>query len=281
LAALSLDGKQVWAKNLGVPKNPYGHASSLVTWQGQLLVQMDQGEAEQNLSKLYALDSASGRVLWQRNRPVPASWATPLVITGAGRAQIITLGVPWVIAYAAKDGAEIWRAEGLNGEVTPSPAAAAGLVYAISPSEKLFAFRPDGQGDVTKTHLAWSTEDNIPDISSPVSDGELLFMATTSGLLTCYDAKDGKKQWEQELGLQCHASPVLAADRLYVTTTKGTVLVLEAARTFKELARNALEENLYATPAFAQGNIVLRGEKHLFCIRNPLRLAGTSPHAQR
>src|SRR5207248_212939 len=133
LAAFALDGKLLWNKNLGIPKNPHGHASSLVTWQGRVLVQMDQGDAEHNLSKIYALDGASGRVSWQRNRPVGVSWATPTAIEVGGKAQIVTLSVPWVIAYAAQDGTELWRAEGLNNEVTPSVVFAAGLVLAISP----------------------------------------------------------------------------------------------------------------------------------------------------
>jgi outer membrane protein assembly factor BamB len=176
------------------------------------------------------------------------------------------LAVPWVIAYAAQDGVELWRVEGLNGEVTPSPVFSAGMVLAISPNEKLMAIRPEGQGDVTKTHVRWEAEDNIPDISSPVSNGELAFTLTTSGMLTCYDAKDGKKQWEQDLELESHASLALAGARLYVTATKGVVLVLEAGRTFREIQRNEIGEKIYASPAFAHGRIYLRGVEHLFAI---------------
>jgi outer membrane protein assembly factor BamB len=266
LAAFTLDGKMFWAKNLGVPKNPHGHATSLVPSQGRLIVQFDQGEAEQNASRLYAFEGATGQIVWQRPRPVPASWATPLVIDLGEQPQIITLGVPWIMAYSAKDGTELWRAEGLANEVTPSAIYAAGLIYAVSPNEKLLALRPDGHGDVTKTHIAWSSEDNIPDISSPTSNGELLFTVTTPGLLTCYDAKDGKKQWEQDLAMECHASPSIANGRLYVTGTKGIVVVLELGRQPKELARSDLGEKVYASPAFAPGRIFFRGVKHLFCI---------------
>ncbi len=204
--------------------------------------------------------------MWQQPRPAGASWATPISFDAAGKSQILTLAVPWVIAYSAKDGAELWRADCLDGEVTPSPIFAGGTLFIVSPSNKLQAIRPDGQGDVTKTHLTWSAEDNIPDVTSPVSNGELIFVIDTSGTLTCYDAKEGKKQWQHELGDDCNASPSIAGDRLYLITKKGTLVVVEAAREFKELGRSALGESVLASPAFAQKRIFVRGIRHLICI---------------
>ncbi len=266
LAGFTLDGHQVWARNLGAPKNPHGHASSLVTWKGRLVVQFDQGEAEQELSKLYVIDGATGQVVWQKTRPVSVSWATPMVVHAAGKPQIITLSVPWVLSYDARDGTELWRFEGLQGEVTPSPAHAGELILATTPNEVLTAIRADGQGDVTQTHVAWIAEDNVPDISSPVSNGQLVFTLSTPGTVTCFDARDGKKLWERDLGMECHASPMIAGSRVFLVATQGVLIEIDAARVFKEIARRDLDEKIYASPAFARGNIFLRGVKHLFCI---------------
>jgi outer membrane protein assembly factor BamB len=273
LVALTLDGKQVWAKNLGIPRNPHGHASSLVTWQGRLIVQMDQGDAEDNISKLYAFDGPTGRALWQRSRPVSVSWATPLVVEAAGKTQIITFAVPWAIAYAVTDGTELWRVEGLNGEVTASPAFAGGFALALSPHEKMMAIRPDGQGDVSNSHVAWTAEEDMPDICSPATDGELVFTLSSSGTLACYEAKDGTKVWEQELEMEANASPTIAGDRLYVVGAKGTVVAANVGREFKELGRSGLGEPVHASPAFVNGRIYIRGEKHLFAIGMEERLA--------
>ena len=101
LGALNFDGSVAWTKYLGPLKNAYGYAASLAVWGNNLLVQLDQGETPQEGSKLISLQGASGRVLWERSRPVPASWATPIVIEAAGKTQIITLAKPWVIAYDA------------------------------------------------------------------------------------------------------------------------------------------------------------------------------------
>ncbi len=266
LAAFNFDGGVAWSKHLGVPKNPYGHAASPVTWKDRVIVPFDQGKPEDELSKLYAFDSATGAVVWEKPRPVGASWATPISFDAAGQSQLVTLAAPWVIAYAARDGAEIWRAECLDGEVTPSPIFASGTVLAVSPSNKLQSIRPDGHGDVTKTHLGWQAEDGIPDISSPVSNGELVFVIDTGGMLTCYDAKDGRKQWEHDIEAECNASPSIAGNRLYLITKKGMMVVVEAAREFKEIARSSLGEQVFASPAFVQGRIFVRGAKHLICI---------------
>jgi outer membrane protein assembly factor BamB len=266
LAAFNFDGTVAWAKNLGNPRNEYGFATSLVTWQDRVIVQFDQGAAEDNLSKIYAFDGATGNVAWQKQRPVGQSWATPIIIEPDGKAQLITCSLPLTIAYSPKDGAEIWRAECLDGLVTPSPIFAAGTLFVVNPSNKLQAIRPDGEGDVTNSNLGWGVEDGIPDVTSPVSNGELIFLLDSGGTLTCYDAKDGKKQWQQDLMEECNASPSIAGSTVYVVTRKGTLIAVAAARQFKELGRSSLGEDVFASPAFAQNKILIRGVKNLFCI---------------
>jgi outer membrane protein assembly factor BamB len=266
VTAFALDGKPVWAKFFGPLKNPYGHATSLATWKDRLILQLDQGESEEGKSKLCAVDGRTGQVVWQKQRKVGASWASPIVIEAAGKAQIITLAIPNVVAYSATDGAELWRVEVLNGEVTPSPAFAAGFVLVASPSEKLVAIRPDGQGDVTKSHVVWANEDYVPDVSSPASNGELVFMVTTSGMLTCLDIKDGKKVWEHDFEMECHASPTVAGHQLYILGQKGTAVVAEAARQFKEVFRTDMGDAFHATPAIAHDRLYLRGVTNVWCL---------------
>jgi len=266
LAAFNFDGAAVWAKHVATPKNQYGHATSLLTWQDRVIVQFDQGEADDKLSRLIAFEGATGAVVWEKPRPVGESWATPIAFNAAGKTQLITLAVPWVISYSAKDGAELWRADCLDGEVTPSPIFATGTLFVVSPANKLQAIRPDGAGDVTNTHLGWVAEDGIPDVTSPVSNGELIFVLTSAGMLTCYDAKGGRKQWQHDFNEACNASPSVAGNKLILITNKGTLIAVEAGREFKELARSPLCEKVFASPAFAQGRMFVRGAKDLFCI---------------
>jgi outer membrane protein assembly factor BamB len=266
VAAFTLDGKLVWSKSFGPLKNAYGYASSLATWRDRLIVLLDQGESEEGKSKLYALDGRTGQVVWQTPRKVGSSWASPIIFDAAGQPQVVALSLPWAISYGLKDGAELWRVECLSGEITPSPVFTGGLVLVPSPSDKLLAIRPDGRGEVTKTHVAWTTEENVPDVTSPVGNSDLVFTLTTPGMLTCFDAKDGKKQWEHDFEIECHSSPSLAGNQLYLFGQKGTAIVAEAGRQFKELYRTDMGDVFHASPAFTQDKIILRGVTNLWCL---------------
>ena len=272
LAAVNFDGSLSWAKHLGVPKNMYGHASSLAIAPGKLIVQLDQDEGAPGGSKLLAFDCATGRQLWERSKPTHGSWASPIIIAAAGKSQIITLALPFVMSHALADGAELWRAEVMDGEITPSPIFAGGLTILVNPNGKLIALRADGAGDVTKSHVAWEVEENIPDVTSPVSNGELVFTVTSMGGLASFDHKDGKLIWQKSLELEVQASPAIAGKRLFVLSTKGDLVSLEAGREFKELGRTKLDDEFHASPAFADGRMFLRGATNLWCLRgNPNR----------
>jgi outer membrane protein assembly factor BamB len=266
LAAFDFAGKVVWSKFLGLPENLYGHSTSLLVWQGKLIVQFDQGDAEAGKSKLLALDPATGRVLWQQRRAVPSSWATPILLDAAKPQQVITLGEPWVIAYDFADGRELWRVQCLGGDLAPSPVFAGGLVMAVSASKQLTAIRPDGTGDVTKTHVAWNYEDNIPDITSPISNGELIWLLTTDGFLTCLEVKSGAKVWEKALDEDFNASPTLVGSQLLLLSTKGLGLAIAADRSFQELGRAELGEAVHASPALVGEQLYVRGVTNLFCL---------------
>lgn len=266
LAAFTLDGAPVWSKSIGVPKNTYGYAASLAVWPGKLIVQLDQDDGAPGGSKLLAFDCANGRLIWERSKPTHGSWTTPIIIEAAGKTQIITLALPFVISYSLTDGNELWRAELLEGEITPSPIFAGGLVIVVSPSAKLIAIRPDGAGDVTKSHVAWTAEDNIPDVTSPAGSGDLIFTMTSSGVLTCFAAKDGKKIWEQDFEMEVQSSPAIVGEKVFVLGAKGVAVVVEAGRQFKEVGRSALADQFLASPAFGNGRMYLRGATNLWCL---------------
>jgi outer membrane protein assembly factor BamB len=276
LACFDFAGQPVWARNVGPLSNTYGHASSLATYRNLLIVQLDQGEPGKTLSVIRGLDALTGKPVWETSRPVPSSWATPIVVRAAGRDLCVTSAKPWVIAYDPATGTELWRAKGLDGDVAPSPTFGGGLVLAACATSKLLAIRPDGQpsrlgravpgGDVAATRVAWTAEDGLPDIPSPVASDRLVWLVNSSGMLTAYRLKDGSKAYEKELETNVRSSPSLAGDRLYVTSDKGVTLILASGEEFKELGRNELGERVDASPAFQDGRIYLRGKAHLFAI---------------
>ncbi|NQU21395.1 MAG: PQQ-binding-like beta-propeller repeat protein [Candidatus Nealsonbacteria bacterium] len=270
LAGFDYQGKQVWARSLGLPVNCYGHAASLAMYGGLLLVQFDQGaSAKKALSKFYAIDGATGETRWEVARPVPNSWTSPIVINHEDREQIITCCDPWVISYNPKNGKELWRADALGGECGPSPVYAGGLLHVGNEYCRWTAIRPDGEGDVSETDkIVWSADDGLPDTCCPVVTEELVFLLPATSYLTCYDAKTGENLWEFEFEEDVFtSSPSLVGNRLYLFADEGKVFIMEFDRTeAREVARADLGEECATSPAFQDGRIYIRGEKHLFCI---------------
>ncbi len=268
VACFDFKGKNIWNKNLGLPHSMYGYATSLEMYQNLLIIQYDQASADDGKSRIFALDAFSGNTVWEVKRPVGGSWTTPIVAKIGEQHQLITCADPCVISYNPSNGAEIWRAECVSGDLAPSPIYAGDFVFAVSPYNKLSAIKPDGAGDVTTSHIAWTAEGDIPDISSPVSDGKYIYLATTEGILSCIQISDGKKLWFKDVREEFNASPSIVGKYVYLICTDGTAIIIESAEEYREIARNELGEEVFASPAFADGRIYIRSEEYLYCIGN-------------
>jgi len=267
VAAFDFTGKQVWVRSLGIPKNSYGHATSLALVRNLLLVQFDQATAKEAKSKLLALDTATGTPVWETPRRVPNSSCTPIVVQWKGQEQIITGGDPWTIAYQPADGKEIWRVNCLSHDVAASPVFADGVVYVANDNAKATAIRVDGRGDVTETHTLWTAEDGLPDTASPLATSQYVLLLTSAGTLTNYDAKSGKKLWEKDYESPFKASPSLVGKYVYLVGDEGKAWVIEPGPTdCKTIAEANLGEPCAASPAFQDGRIYLRGKQNLYCV---------------
>lgn len=271
VACLDFDGRRIWQANLGTPDNEYGHASSPVLHRNLLIIQYDQGGEDEGKSRLLALDVTSGHIVWEAKRPVGQSWASPLVIDAAGRTVVVCCSIPWVIAHDIESGVGVWKAKtleyGYHG--VPSPVFAGGLIFAVDEGALLAAIKVDGKGDVSDTHVVWKTEEDLPAVCSPATDGELLFTLTSGGRLCCYEAVSGKSIWQHDVeeGGAYEASPCIAGGRLYFTNDSGVTFIVAAEREFEKAGRGELGEAFKgAGPAFRNGRIYIRGVKHLFCI---------------
>lgn len=267
IAAFDFAGKRLWGRNLGTPDNTYGHATSLLTWKDRVIVQFDQAQLKDNKSVIFALDGATGKEVWRTARQTPMTWATPILIETKSGEQIITLGDPWVIAYNPADGKEIWRAKGLSGEVAPSPAYANGFVYAGVERADILAIPVDQTGDVTKT-IAWKQSENLPDVVSLLATEAHIITMTAGGRLAAINTKDGEIAWEQEFEHErLDASPILAGGHVYLfDKEKGVVLIFKPGAKYEQVAKLSIGEPIHATPAFVNGRIYVRTDKHLYCI---------------
>lgn len=258
LIALDFSGNRVWAKNLGVPDNHYGHSSSLLMYREKLIVQYDQKKS----AKIMAFNGATGTMLWSTDRDVKISWASPVIINYKGEPQVVLAADPAVAAYDPRNGRELWRTECIYGEVGPSVCYDDGMIFAVNDYAQIAAISLDNPSET-----AWTDSDILSDIPSPVASDGLLIMPTSYGLLGCYDAKNGELLWEHEFDENSFASPILIGKRVYLLDTKGTMHIFRLSREgFESIATNNLGEDAVATPAFADGRIYIRTDKHLYCI---------------
>ncbi len=256
IVCFDFEGNRIWARNLGVPDNHYGHASSLITYENLLLVQFDHGGG----GHLLGLDVATGRTVWETRREVDTSWASPIVVDTGDRTEAILCASPLVAAYNPKTGEQLWSIDCLGGEVGPSAAYSSGRVFAGNEFAVLAAISMD------TLEILWQTQDDLPEVSSPLAAGDYLFVATSGGTLSCLDAATGKVLWQQEFENGFYSSPILADGLVYIMDTSGVMHIFKAAGEFKPISDPPLGEKSNCTPAFIDGHIYIRGARHLYCI---------------
>ena len=134
----------------------------------------------------------------------------------------------------------------------------------------VFAVRPGGHGDITQTHLAWRVTRSLPYVSSPLFYQGRVFTMKNGGLASCYEAETGKPLYQDvRVGVagDYYSSAVAAGGHLYLAAQNGTVLVLKAGDTPEVVARNALGEEIFATPAIIDGTLFIRSATKLTAFR--------------
>ncbi|MEN8231046.1 MAG: PQQ-binding-like beta-propeller repeat protein, partial [Bacteroidota bacterium] len=240
--AFDLDGNKVWGRNLGVPNNHYGHSSSLQLWENKLVIQYDTNAK----GRMLALNTTNGETIWDVERPVHISWASPALIEVNGKMQVVTTSDPYVSGHDLESGAELWKVEAMMGEVGPSVAYEDGLVFATNEYARLIAVKPEPGAGFT-----WEDDEYLSEAASPVAYGGLLYVATSYGVLVCYDTKTGEKQWEKEFNDGFYSSPMIADGKLYIIDLAGVTHILKADRTGAVLGEPELGEGGFALPVFA------------------------------
>ena len=266
-ACLDLNGKIIWKKRYDYPP-VHGSGCSPVI-EGDLLLFSADGASS---PALYALDKNTGDVRWKAARESAAkrkfSFSTPLVITVKGQRQIVSPASDYVFAYDLS-GRLLWKLNYPGGySVVPRPVYAHGLVYVSSGFDRpvIHAIRPDGAGDVTRTHLAWKTDKNGPRNSSVLVVDDLFFMAADNGVVSCLDARTGDLRWRERVSGACSSSLLYASDRVYLIDEQGKTFVFAAAPEYKLLATNDLADRALASFAATDGALFIRTASALWRI---------------
>jgi outer membrane protein assembly factor BamB len=268
-AALTTSGEVVWRTRLDY-QSQHGNGGSPVRFNDLLIINCD-GNGGDGDAYVVALDVKTGKTRWKATRRYPAdqAYTTPLIIRAGDRDQIVSVGAYRTVSYDPANGKEIWRVSYEDGfSNVPRPVYGQGLVFIATGFQQpsVIAVRPDGSGDVTRSHVAWTLRRGAPLTPSPILVGDQLFMVNDTGIATCVDAKTGTIHWQQRLGGNYAASPVYAEGRIYFPSEEGVTTVIEPGTTFKRVAVNQLDGAILASMAVADRSFFIRTQSHLYRI---------------
>jgi outer membrane protein assembly factor BamB len=269
LYACDLSGQESWHTPLPPVSTLHGPAGTQLLYKDRIIFYQDSNKPGGFIA---AFDKNTGKELWKTPRKETVGWGTPIAITVAGKDQIIVSGQHHVYAYDPATGAEIWKSSGNLDEVIPTPVVGLDMLFCSSGrAGPTLALRPTGQGDITKTHLAWKKTKGSPFIPSPLLYGDKLFLVNDMvSVISCLDAKTGALHWEERCGDARSegftASPIGVNNKVFFTNDTGETYVIANSPKFELHHVNRLTEKTLASPALMEGRWYIRTEKHLWCI---------------
>lgn len=273
------NGKVLWQAELGNLRlgmygADWGYSSGAAIAKNRVFIVCD----DVNDPFFAAYDLRTGKQLYRVSRKGVSerSWSTPFVLDHPYGAQVIANGFPWIVAYSASTGEEIWRLKSGGDIPVPTPFTSGGLLYITNGhggKTPVYAIRPSAKGDITGTeHVAWTAEQGGAYLSTPVVYQGNIYLVNFNGVIRCFDAVTGKKHYEQRLGgntLAVAASLVAGDGKVYVPTQDGDMLVLAAGNEFKQLAKNSMGAGLMATPAIGGETLYIRTTTKLVAVIQP------------
>ena len=268
IVSLDFDGNILWHSEVGSINNYHGPAGSPLLYEDLLIIYQDQRGG----GFVAAYDTATGNQVWRTARNASVGWGSPIAIRVGDHDELIVSSQNTVNAYNPKTGDELWHCGGNLFEVIPTPVVEAGLIFCASGrAGPTLAIRPGGQGDITDTHIAWSTSRGSPFIPSPVAyDGYLYTVNDMSSIITCFDAATGTVMWQQRLGRAIRegisASPVVVDNKVFVTSDEGVTFVLKTGPEFELLHTNDIGAQTLASPALVDGIWYIRTVDELIAI---------------
>ncbi len=269
LHCLSAGGELIWSKNLGTFPGAWGTAASPVI-HGDLVIQNCDAIGE---SYVVAFNKRTGEQVWKTDRRAKprGGWSTPVFIDVDGKTQMLLNGEFGVQAYDPSNGEKLWFCGSFNGRGSPAPVFGHGVAIVVNgkPGD-LYAVKPTGKGNVTKSHMAWhAPRGGGRDLPSPILVGNFVFTVNMSGIARCNDAKTGKELYKERLGGAHAAAPIAANGLIYQVAESGDTYVVKPGAKLDVVAENKLGvrgEIFRGSPAASSGLILLRSDKAVYAI---------------
>lgn len=265
VAAYDFDGNRKWMTQPGEFISAHGFCSCPIIFEDLLIVNGDHDGD----SYVVALNRETGKTVWKTpRRHKTRSYVTPIIREINGKQQMVFSGSKCIVSLNPRTGKMLWNVEG------PTEQYVASMVYdnekfymaAGFPTHHVMAVRPDGKGDVTDSHVAWHTQQVKCYVPSPVLVDNYLIVADDRGTANCFETGKGERLWQGRMGSHFSASLVTAGGLVYFQADNGQTRVVKPGPDMEIVSENELGERSYASPAISDGQLFIRGEKHLFCI---------------
>jgi outer membrane protein assembly factor BamB len=267
VAAYDFTGRPRWEARPGKFASCHGFCSPPIVFENLLIV---NGDHDGN-AWLAALDRATGKTVWKIPRENKLrSYCPPIIRDLAGRTQMVLSGSKCVASYDPRTGKRHWIIDGPTEQYVASLVDNGKLLFLTAgfPEFHIMGIRPDGEGNVTKTHVAWHTTKGCAYVPSPIvaGNGKCFVVVSDNGLASCFEAATGERYWMERIGPHYSASLVAADGLVHFLSDDGVTKIVRPGPKFELVAENQLGEQCRASPAISQGRIYLRGEKHLFAV---------------
>lgn len=279
IAAVSTEGETVWVYRDFEYFSEHGLGVSPILYNELLIVAFDPSSSGPDpklgwqkpwdKAVILALDKNTGKVRWEGKRGLSQiAHVSPQILNVNGKDQLISSAGNVIQGFDPDTGERIWTVSSPGEGVVPSVVVGEDLIFTTSGfgDSAIRVVRADGKGNVTKTHIAWESPDDVPKIPSMLYVKPYLYLVTEAGVAKCLKAATGEVIWRERLGGRFSASPVWADSKIYFLSEKGTTTVIQEGPEFKVISKNELNETCKASPAVSQGNIFIRSEKNLYCI---------------
>jgi outer membrane protein assembly factor BamB len=267
-ACLTIKGDVVW-KTLPSKYAPvHGNGGTPILHDEKLYFSVD-GKVK---TLVICLDAATGDTIWEFDRQSAASrkfsFTTPVIIEVDGKHQLISPASDVVQAIDPQTGKLIWQVKYDGYSLIPKPVYHQGLLYVCTGYNTpwLYCIDPTGKGDVTDSHVRWNIQRQIPHTPSLILDDGKIFMISDRGIGTCLNATTGETIWQERIGGNYSASPILNNGNIYFTSELGDTTIVKAAEQYQVVAKNSLGQATLASFAVAEGVIYIRTDSHLYRI---------------
>ncbi len=275
--AFDLEGTERWRRSFeGEPNETrWGSASSPIFHREYLIV-----NAIDECGKILAIAKSDGSIKWEFDAGSRMAYSTPSLIETKDEVTELIVAVPEkVYGIDPENGEPKWHAKTtLLNEVNPSIIVADDIAYIYGGYQGVgsLAVRAGGKGDVTESHVIWSSPDTSY-VSTPILKDKHLYWIDEKGIAYCADAETGKRVYRERVpgaqggaGVKFFASLVLNGDQLIaVSRNMGSFVWSADHEKFNLIYQNVFEgddSDFNGTPAIADNQLFIRSNKFLYCV---------------